>query len=259
MLESAVSTLRRRLGLFALILLAATGTASQAVPAPNALYYQSRYGRYSEGVKAEPVSGYDIELLSAMVDFQEPTTQLPVQLQTRFYLGDTSSVDIVIREHDAQFFYWLDRVKPSSGTWRAGHINDFAWPTSTVLAHLGHISIYALGVLVRLGKTVPSSIEYVAPAALYHTRAPASAAGYVFTLRTNSDVRLTYSVYREGSSVPIMTQRLSRVPSDRSFAIRWDARRAIDADYRLVISGFTLDTNRPILQIVRFHHRAKLG
>ena len=41
------------------------------------LEYQQRGNRY-EGIKSIPVSGYDIELISARVDYNEEVTQMPL-------------------------------------------------------------------------------------------------------------------------------------------------------------------------------------
>lgn len=58
--------------------------SSQAVWADTNLDYQNRGDRF-EGVKPKPVSGYDIEVISVLADYQEPATQLPDQLRIGFY------------------------------------------------------------------------------------------------------------------------------------------------------------------------------
>src|SRR6516164_822906 len=76
--------------------------------------YQDRWGRYAEGVKPEPVSGLDVELVSFLVDYKDPTDHLPDQLRVRFYLPAQGEVDLIVREQDLRFYYWLDKVKAPS-------------------------------------------------------------------------------------------------------------------------------------------------
>jgi hypothetical protein len=59
--------------------------------ADSNLDYQNRGDRF-EGVRPKPVSGYDIELISVLVDYQEPVTQLPDQLRVAFHLQGQTAV-----------------------------------------------------------------------------------------------------------------------------------------------------------------------
>lgn len=49
------------------------------------LTYQSR-GRYSEGIRTAPSTGFNLELLSALVDYQESYKDLPPAFRAIFYL-----------------------------------------------------------------------------------------------------------------------------------------------------------------------------
>jgi len=73
-----------------LLLLAALPLLAQYDPA---LQYQNRGNRY-EGLKPKPVSGYDIELLSALVDWREPSPAWPQTLHLKFYLPAAEPVFI---------------------------------------------------------------------------------------------------------------------------------------------------------------------
>jgi hypothetical protein len=66
---------------------------------------------------------------------------------------------------------------------------------------------------------------------------------------------MSCSVYREGESAAIMTEVLRRIPGGRPFTVRWDAAGAREAGYTLVCNGYFLDTNQPVQQTVRFHHK----
>lgn len=220
------------------------------------LEYQDRGGRYAEGVKPAPVSGYDIELISVLVDYKEAIDRLPDQLRVQFYLPDQKHVGLIVREQDFRFYYWLDKVKPPSKAWRAGSQNEFTWPTGTVLRRLDEkMDMYELGVLIRLGKTMPASVEDVAPAILYNTKPPDSIRGYLFTMKTNGDARLSCSVYREGRTVPINTQTFRRIPGGRPFTVLWNTAGSHEARYMLVCTGSFLDTNHPLQETVRFYHK----
>ena len=80
--------------------------------AESNLDYQNRGDRF-EGVRPKPVSGYDIEVISVLADYQEPAEQLPDQLRIGFYLQSQTPVHLTVREQDYRLYYWLDRVKPA--------------------------------------------------------------------------------------------------------------------------------------------------
>jgi hypothetical protein len=162
---------------------------------------------------------------------------------------------VTVREQDYRLFYWLDKVQPAKG-WQANSINEFTWPTGTVLRQLDQkLNLYQLGVLIRLRKDTPASVEDIAPAILYHARPPKKIAGYLFTMKTNGDARLSCKVYEQGEADALMTQVFRRIPGGRPFTVRWDAGDAREAPYTLVCTGFFLDTNQPLQQTMRFFHK----
>lgn len=217
------------------------------------LEYQER-GDYFEGVKPRPVSGFDIEVLSALVDYKEAASRLPDRLRVRFYLDKKSDVHMIVRELDTSLFYWLDKVRPAH-SWRDGSYNEFVWPTDKVLQRLDDkLDIYKLGVLVRVGQPTPARVERLAPALLYHSTVPDSIPGYLFTMKTNGDARLSCSIYREGKSDPLTTETFTRAYAGLSFTVHWDARGERDGDYTLVCKGFFLDTSEKLEQVISFHH-----
>ena len=222
--------------------------------ADSSLDYQKR-GDRSEGIRPKPVSGYNIELISVLVDYQEPTTQLPDQLRVAFHLQSQPAVHLTVREQDYRLFYWLDKIKPTK-PWQANSLNEFTWPTGAVLRHLDQpFNIYELGVLIRLKKETPAVDEDVAPAILYHTNRPEKIGGYLFTMKINGDARLSCKVLRDGTADPLMNQSFSRIPGGRPFTVRWDAAGAHEAPYKLECAGYFLDNNQHLGQTVRFFHR----
>ena len=93
-------------------------------------------------------------------------------------------------------FYWLDKIKPTK-QWQPNSINEFTWPTGAVLRQLDQrLNIYELGALIRLKKETPGSVEEVAPAILYHTKPPEKIGGYLFTMKTNGDARISCKILR---------------------------------------------------------------
>ncbi len=218
------------------------------------LDYQNRGDRF-EGIKPKPVSGYDIEVISVLADYQEPATQLPDQLRVVFYLQSQVPVQLTVREQDYRLYYWLDKVKPAKG-WQVKSMNEYTWPTSTVLRPLDEkFNPYNLGVLIRLGREMPAENEEIAPAILYHAHPPEKISGYLFTMKANGDARLSCKVLRGKEPTELMTQVFRRLPGGRPFTVRWDAKSALEGQYALICSGYFLDTNQPLRQTVRFFHR----
>ncbi len=236
--------------LFALLLL----VVPLSVQAASDLDYQNRGDRF-EGVRPKPVSGYDIEVISVLADYHEPADQLPDQLRIKFHLPGQTTVHLTVREQDYRLFYWLDRVKPVK-EWQAKSANEFTWSTEAVLRQLDHkLNMYELGVLIRLKRETPASVEDIAPAILYHAMPPEKIGGYLFTMKTNGDARLSCKVYREGEPAELMTQAFRRIPGGRPFTIRWEAADVPEAQYTLVCNGYFLDNNQPVQQAVRFFHK----
>jgi hypothetical protein len=144
--------------------------SSSTANAQDVLDYQRRANRY-EGIRPKPVSGFDIELLSAQVDFADNRETLGERFHVRFFLKQPANVHLVVRELDYQHHYWLDKVVPKS-PWQAGFGNVFEWSTADVMQRLGDLRISDLGVMARLGRDNPSATEEVAPAVFYESQFP---------------------------------------------------------------------------------------
>jgi hypothetical protein len=217
------------------------------------LQYRSRGNRF-EGVRPKPVSGYDIELISARVDYKEEGNRMPERFKVKVYLEQPSQVHVTVRELDYKYYYWMDKVQPAE-PWRPGFDNVFDWPTRDVIQQLGEISMYDLGVVARLENTDPSIVERVAPVIFYHSQVPANVQGYVFTFKTNGDARLTCEVYEEEGVKPVFTHHIHRQPGGSAFTVRWDSSQAAEGGYRLLVRGFFVEDNRRINQTVSFYHQ----
>lgn len=216
--------------------------------------YQQR-GDHFEGVRPKPVAGEDIELISALIDYDEGSSTLPERLHLKFFLKGTEPAFVTVREQDYKHYYWLDKVFPQSA-WRPGFDNEFVWSTAAVLRQLDqHFPLEELGVLVRLKKEGPSEPEQVAPAILYHTKAPQAVNGYLFTLKTASDAKMSCSVYREGNDKAVVTQGFKRLLGGRPFTVQWDAQKAPEGAYNLQCAGYFFESNASVRQTVRFYHQ----
>lgn len=221
------------------------------------LEYQTR-GNRREGIKPKPVGGYDIELISALVDHQDAYNPRTNRLGVKFYLHRPSNVYLTVRELDYKHYYWLDEVKPVK-PWSVGFDNVFEWSTNDVIRHLDGLGIEDLGALVRLDKAKPAIVEKVAPVVLYSTKVPDRIRGYLFTLRANGDMRTTCSVYKEGDANMLFKRHIRRQRAGRPFTVRWDSTGRPAGLYRLQVSGFFLDTSDRVDQVVSFYHQPNVN
>jgi hypothetical protein len=222
--------------------------------------YQNR-GRYNEGVRTEPSTGpAGLELIAAMLDYQEPSATLPPKFCAQFYLPIQDDVDLTIRELKPVYFYWLDNVHPASA-WKSGTENRFEWRTDTVIRALNWesspLAIDQLGAVVRVGRLTPGEVEQVAPVALYYSHAPDSVRGYRFIFRPTSQMRLKFQVLKDSGGTPLSTQEFHSVLADEPLEVTWKAKEWQDGWYRVVVTGYTLFDNSRTDKVVRFFHAQK--
>jgi hypothetical protein len=217
------------------------------------LQYQDR-GNHYEGLKTRMVSGYDIELVSALVDWHEPSTAWPEKLHLKFYLPSAEPAFVTVRQpRPKDTFYWLDKVTPPA-PWRAGALNEFAWPTEPVLRNLPLAVLDDLGVVVRLQQESPSKEEAIAPAALFHTQPPSAASAYRFTFKTNGAAHLSATIYKDNQ--PVYQRPQNQEKAGSPFTIRWDTQGHPEGEYRLKLSGYFDNDNTLLSKEILFYHRA---
>jgi hypothetical protein len=222
------------------------------------LSYQKRVNR-SEGIKAKPVSGFDIELLSAQVDYPEHADKLAERFYARFYLQHPTRVFLTVRELDYKHYYWLDNIEPSS-KWRVGFDNVFDWPTKDVIGQLSGLTIGDLGTVARLDSAQPQAIERVAPVVFYQSQYPAVVSGYRFAFKLRDDAKIKAMIYADKGGDGVAVQSLAPQRGGRPFWIKWDLAGSAPPEgaYKLVVSGYVLNTNDPINQIVQFYHQPRM-
>ncbi len=218
-----------------------------------ALQYQNRGNRH-EGLKTKPVNGYDVELLSALVDYREPSSGWPQTLRLKFYLPAAEPIFVTVRQpRPKTTYYWLDKVVPPI-PWRPRALNEYSWPTEPVLKQLSSVTPDDLGVVVRLRQEDPSKTETVAPAALFHAQPPKTVSGYRFTFKTNGTAHITGKIYQGAKEVYRRSQNRERAGSP--FTLSWDAQRQPEGEYRLELSGYFDNNNIELAKEVVFYHRA---
>jgi len=240
---------------FAILALVGLGSS---VRAQDELQYQRR-GNYYEGIKPKPVSGFDIELLSARIDYSDRAQRLADRFRLRFFLERPSAVSITIRELDYRHFYWLDRIQPST-PWKAGFGNVFQWHTDAVVRQLGDLRISDLAVVARLDRKNPGALEKVAPVVLYQSQHPERVNGYVFDFKLREEAKVKAAVYAATGGDALAYRELGREPGGRPFSFRWDVSDppVPEGWYKLVLSGYLLATNDPVSQVVEFYHRPRI-
>ncbi len=226
-------------------------TLMQVSVAYDSLDYQKRGDRW-EGVAFRPVSGLDIELLSALVDHRENGPPIPSQCKLKFYLPSATAVDLRVQELRPKYYYKMDRVIPRP-FWHQG-FNDYQWPTREIIKPLG-LKLNQLGVVARLKKRSDTGTEYVAPVVFYGSTPPTTINGYLFAFKVDDSARLSYAIYHGNSVSPVAEGNLGRQFPGKPFVVRWDSSRAKEGPYELVVDGYFLNNYMLTYQAVQFYHK----
>jgi len=222
------------------------------------LEYQSR-GTYNEGVRGKPVGGEDLVLISAMVDYQELVKELPDKLQVQFFLEQADSVNIRVREIEQKYFYWLDTVTPTK-PWVKGAHNHFSWDTAPVLRVLNsRMDMYALGMVIKVTPSSRTDIDsLVAPPIFFSQTLPPRIAAYRFDLKPGENALLNITIDQGTGTDSVYSTKVRRAVGGRPVPITWNAAQADPGFYRLVVQGYFLSSNAPILQRIGFVHQPTL-
>jgi hypothetical protein len=222
--------------------------------------YKFRGDRW-EGTRPEPVSGFEVELLSATVNYTEPRQPLGETIHARFFLEKHySAPHLLVRELDNRHYYWLDQVQPSL-PWQPGRSNEYSWPTSAVIRPLGDLELHQLGIVVRLEQSTPKPMELVAPCILYQSSIVEAVNGYRFSLRLlrgGSDLKAQIFAESELGN-PIWSIELGTRFADAPVTVVWPLDQKTSRGwYRLVVTGFSLGSGQSVSQVVRFYHEPLL-
>ncbi len=215
------------------------------------LDYRDRDDRW-EGIKRRPIRGHDVELLGARVESPLAASSELEDLSVRFFLESQDEVYLTLRERNLAKNYWLDRARPPEA-WRPKAANVFTWPSGDVLKPLG-LEPSDLLVLVRLATDTPGSRERVAPA-MFPAAAGGRVTGYRFTFKTNDPAKIGYRLLDpQGTQIASGEQRPR--PAGLPFDVRWPAGDRPEGRYSLLLEGYFVADNTPIVQEVEFFHTA---
>jgi hypothetical protein len=224
--------------------------------------YRAR-GDRSEGTIQPRKSGNAIELMSATVDYQEPSSAMPASLAIRFYLKDRSPVSVSVRGVRVAEDYWMNDVHPKKD-WEPGFANEFRWPTSEVIQTLMALepidSMYDLGVVVCLGascQTTDDLILSVAPAIFYYSRIPTAIGGYRFTFKPITHESLTFNLYEDVNGDSKGASVWSQVYPDVEPGVPFNVLVSMPSNpgwYQLQVTGIKRFSKEEVRKTIRFYH-----
>ena len=228
-------------------------------PIDNDLEYRFR-GDRSEGIIQPKKSGNSIELMSALVDYQEESSTIPASLAVRFFLKEPTTASVSVRGLAVAQSYWMNNVHPKTN-WKTGFGNEFRWPTSAVIQKLKDLkNMYDLGVLVCLGQsceTTDDLIVTVSPAIFYYSSTPRSISAYRFTFKPISHESLTFTLYQDvngdAKGAPITSQVFSDVDPGVPFNVFVGAPPHVGW-YQLQVIGLKRFSKENVSKTVRFYH-----
>lgn len=216
------------------------------------LKYQDRGDRHEGINKGSPVSNR-AELISARVDYNEVSKQIPDQYRLKFYLSQQVPVFVRVREIDSQYNYWMDKLKPRTG-WHQGFDNDFQWPTDLVIKRKA-IKLSDLGVVAQLDTDNQSLDMKVAPVILYGSKVPRAISGYSFTFKIGRKADVTCSFSKDDDNSPVLSSQSSKMLGQRPNTVNWKPTNAGEGWYRLTIKIVYGNNNGTVEQLVHFYHR----
>jgi hypothetical protein len=255
MLERAIS---RGKGPFLLVTMLILAYVLQSQSIEKDIAYRAR-GDRSEGTVQPKRSGNKIELMSAVVDYQEESSTIPASLAIRFYLPDNSPVSVSVRGVRVAEDYWMNEVHPKKD-WAPGFGNEFRWQTSEVIQKLPAKSMYDFGVVVCLEPrcdTTDNLVMKVAPAVFFYSDFPRSINGYRFTFKPIERENLTLNLYEDlngdSKGTPIVSQVFSDVPAGVPFDMPFPAPTR-EGWYQLKLNGVTRYDKEDVAKTIRFYH-----
>jgi hypothetical protein len=228
--------------------------ANCQVLAYDSLDYQRRGDRW-EGIQPRKVGGFDLELLSALVDYSESQSGFPAAYKLLFYMTTPAEINLTVSELIPKQYYVMDKVKEKE-TWREG-FNSYQWPTETVIKPL-QLTMKQLGVVARVNREANRPAELVAPVVFYHSQPPTRINRYRFVFKVGGTANLNYAVYQGGNQKPLLEKQLGKKIGGEPFMITWDSSQAPAGEYELVVDGYLLQNNSKLHQAVRFYHQPEI-
>ena len=233
-----------------LIVVSALGPSalgSLALGSDDELGYQFR-GTHYEGLRAREVGGERIVALSLVPKGARPQPLPRDSLRIQFCLQSLGRKPMpVVQEAVPAGYYLFDH--PTLSKLRIG-INTFTWSRAVVDAT--GLADSTLHVLVPLDYSEAGNVLALAPA-VFGQAIPDTIASYRFTFATHDDCSLGFSVIdTAGAATKCDPPEAELIAGEVSF-VEWPA-PSRDGRYRLWLQGYSHEDNRPIDQLVEFHH-----
>lgn len=225
----------------------------------SSLQYKSR-GNRNEGILPKPISGYDIELISFQALYSNRSVAFNPNKSAdyarfKFYLQKEEKVWLLLREINDEKYYRADSFKPDK-PWQTGFDNEFVLPVKDVMKPLGlHPS--QIGVIARLRREGPSQEEYAAPVVFTGEKYPDKVSGYLFHLKTAQEAVIKYKIVQPESKKTFIEGK-KKSDGFSSLALVCDMPDAPDGNYQLVLQGYFVSDNSPILKVIHFYHKAEV-
>ncbi len=217
--------------------------------ANDALHYQARNDHW-EGVTVDVQTTEDIELVSAIIQYQTTWEPAPTQSKIQFYLPEAADIDLTIQELRPKHAYKLDRVKTD---WKTGW-NTYEWATKDVINPL-ELNIAHLGAIAHFKQEEGEESLTVAPVIFYNQSLPTEIKGYLFAFKVKDSATLKYSIYQGTNMLPLIEGDLGKQSTGEPFVVFWESEAAEAGHYELIVEGNFLDSALPIRQSVRFYHQ----
>ncbi|MGH9837276.1 MAG: hypothetical protein ACREEM_00655 [Blastocatellia bacterium] len=195
------------------------------------------------------------ELISARVEYNdESLTSLPEKLKVAFYSSQQSTAYLVVREIKPKHSYWMTRTSKC----KDGFGNVFEWLTQPFLAKWGDLTMYELGVVVRLNEPKPGAEDIIAPAIFYHRKSAKNASKYRFIFMSTVNAEVELALYRANEKkVKDLTQGKVRIKIGTPLSIQVDLSLHKSGDFQLkgdVIYKKDEKTLIKLPQNIKFHH-----
>lgn len=216
----------------------------------ESLFYQDR-GDRSEGIKARPVSGFDIELL-AVIPSRRGAQQTFGELETiQFVLPEYTRPPLNIPQFDQDVhvyvrrlqlkspYYMLDTIVPDS-PWEWGSENQYSWPTREVLEPISdQIRPRDLVGFVRLGPKDPSARDVIVPLRFFENGSSTNVEQYQFWFILNGRAEVSAKIFQasDGRWQEVWNQGEPKNRSPRRpFPVEWSSIDQPTGWYRLSLS-----------------------
>jgi hypothetical protein len=217
----------------------------------SGLEYRKRGDRY-EGLMDRLVgASRKIDIVSAMVTYEDKAPQIPDSLKIRYCLDQPRTVYVSVREKIPNVLYGMDTTRPASGS-RGGFQNEYQWSTGEVIRKIdGFTDMYQLAVLARLDEKTGFE-QSIVPVIFYHTNLPRSVSGYLFTFVSPADANIEWTFSdvdgrRLSSGVHKGAARGDLVE------VAWNASRS-DGWYKLSIHAAAAISSSDVYGVVHFFH-----